>query len=537
MMLFARRGSERDRSSRGQVLAITGLFLAVLIGFTALAVDYGTYLLARRNYLNVADAAVIAGSAYMSRPISNAKRDQARVAAWESLKAQLNLSDAMPTTAQLNAGVAVSGGYTIWISTPPTDAGVAYPGDSGISGSTSVFARVQRDNPSFLARFFGINGRTINGWATAGNLPSRWAVLALCTSTGPCPASVESIVIGGTNTSLRVIDGDMGSNWGFRIQSNAADRLQLPGDSRGYIAEIVPSYCGASTFLCYPNPNVSDGSGTAKLMQTLPAIIADPAYPQPPWIDDTVTAVPWGAAGDANHDVTVPNGTGTVTDPSETYVGCAGGFQPIGPGRYRDLDIRANSCVILDPTLGLSRGQRPGIFVITRNFNIGNNSFVIGDGVSIFWTSNANPFNPSGGIVINNGNAGGISGIPAGEAKYGAWTSSLAGVATWTPADALGTTTWVLPATTDPGLAFYVRPGAGYTSIFNMSGTSPLIFLGILYGPKDNVSVSGAGTQAAVGQIVGWTVGYYGNTVITQTFDGPSEARSYLLEPRTGQPD
>ena len=107
MMLFARRGSERDRSSRGQVLAITGLFLAVLIGFTALAVDYGTYLLARRNYLNVADAAVIAGSAYMSRPISNAKRDQARVAAWESLKAQLNLSDAMPTTAQLNAGVEI----------------------------------------------------------------------------------------------------------------------------------------------------------------------------------------------------------------------------------------------------------------------------------------------------------------------------------------------------------------------------------------------------------------------------------------------
>jgi hypothetical protein len=53
----------------------------------------------------------------------------------------------------------------------------------------------------------------------------------------------------------------------------------------------------------------------------------------------------------------------------------------------------------------------------------------------------------------------------------------------------------------------------------------------------DNVGVSGSGSQAAVGQIVGWTVTYNGNTVIIQQFDGLSEAFSLLLEPRTGQPD
>ena len=522
--------------SRGQVLAITGLFLAVLIGFTALAIDYGTYLLARRSYQNVADAAAIAGSIYMQRPIDATKRTNARTAAWESLKAALNIPDAMPTSAQLNAGVAVTGGYTVWISTPPTDAGSNYRGDSNISGGASVFVQVLRDNPSFLARFFGITGKTIDGWATAGNQPSRWAVLALCTPAGPCPANVESIVLAGTNTTLTVVDGDMGSNWGFRINGNGPDRLRLPGDSKAYIEPLVPGYCGPSTFLCYPNPNVSNGAGTAKLVQTLPSLVADPAYPLPAWIDDTggaTPAVPW--RGNANHDVTIPNGSGTVQNAASTSVNCTAASPRIGPGRYRDLDIRANSCVILDPKLMLTNGQRPGIFVITRNFNIGNSTFVIGDGVSIFWTSGAGAFNPSGGIVINNGNAG-IPGLPAGEEKQGAWTSK--GVATWTAANAAGNTSWVTPPTPDVGIAFYVRPpGSGTTTIFNMSGQTPLIFRGILYGPKDNVGIAGAGNQAAVGQIVGWTVTYNGNSTITQTFDGPADAFSFLLEPRTGQPD
>lgn len=519
--------------SHGQVLAITGLFMAVLLGFTALAVDYGTYLLARRHYQNVADAAAIAGSAYMIRPITVANQDRARLAAWVSVRDSLGLSDPspLPTNAEWAAGVVVDG-WTIWIATPPTAAGAAYRGDSNISGSSSVWVQVQKENPSILARYFGVGSRNIDGWATAGNQPTRWAVLGLCSQAGPCPANVESIVLAGSNTRLRVVDGDMGSNWGFRINSNAADRLQLPPDSRAYIAELVPSYCGPSTFLCYPNPNVSDGSGIAKQVQTLPALIVDPAYPLPSWIDDTVSAVPW--RGDADHDVVVSNGSGTVTNATGINVGCNAASPRIGPGRYRDITVRANSCVVFDPTFGLTPGQQPGGYVITGDFDIGNDSFVIGDGVSIFWTDTAADFNPGGGIVINTGNAA-ISGIPAGEEKYGAWTSK--GVSTWTAADLASATTWTTPPTTDPGLAFYVRAGAGTTSIFNMSGTSPLLFRGILYGPMDNVGVSGSGSQAAVGQIVGWTVTYNGNTLITQLFDGPAEALSLLLEPRTGQPD
>ena len=520
----------RGTAARGQVLALFAMFLIVLLGFTALAVDYGTYLLARREYQNVADAGAIAGSAYLTRPITVAKQDDAREAAWEAVKSKLSLSDSMPSAAALAAGF-TSGEWTVWIATPPSDAGSNYLGDAAFTGNIAVYVRVQRDNPAFLSRMFGINGKTIRGWATAGTQPNRWAVIALCGRNGACPSSVESVALSGSNTVLRVVDGDMGGNWGLKINSNANDRLQLPGDSQAY---LVDTTCGPSRYLCSPSANVSNGAGTAKAVKVLPAPVEDPNYAEPSWIDDSVTAVPW--RGNASHDVTVPNGSGTVQNPSGTNVGCGPGSPRIGPGRYRDLDIRANSCVILDPTLGLTSGQRPGIFLITRNFNIGNGSFVIGDGVTVFFQNSANPFNPSGGIVINNGNAA-IAGIPSGSAKYGAWTTL--GLPTWTTSDGINPPTWIAPATQARGLGFYVRraPGSSHTAIFNLSGTSPLMFQGILYGPTDNVNISGAGSQAAVGQIVGWTVGYNGNTTITQVYDGPDEVRTYLMEPRTGQPD
>lgn len=534
--LVSRVPSAERAGQRGQVLVIVGIFLVVLIGFAALAVDYGSYLIARRNYQNIADSAALTGSVHLSRPIDSTKRDQARAAAWEALQRQLGIT---PPSPMVDTGVGgySDAGWTLWVDTPPTAAGAKYPGSSAISGSTSVFVRVERDNPAFLSRIFGINGRRIDAWATAGNAPTRWAVLALCPRNGACPSAVESVTLAGTNTSLRVIDGDLGGNWGLKINSNAPDRLQLPGDSQAY---LVDTTCGSFRFQCFiDGPNVSDGSGVAKQVRVLPAPVEDPNYPLPPWIDDTTTvtpgpAVPW--RGDSRNDVSIPAGTGVVQNASGLNVGCSPGSPRIGPGRYRDLDIGNNSCVILDPELGLTPGQRPGVFVITRNLNIVGSSFVIGDGVTVFFTGTANAFNPGGGIVLNVGNAD-ITTIPSGAWKYGAWTTK--GNTPWSAAvGSPGTTSWATPGTQEVGVAFYVRRnGASITNIFNMSGTTPLLFRGILYGPQDNVSISGGSTQAAVGQIVGWTVRYTGNTTIEQVFDGPSEARSFLLEPRTGQPD
>lgn len=520
------------REERGQVLAIVALFLIVLLGFTALAVDYGTYLLARRQYQNIADAASLAGSVHMARPITFQDHADARLAAWESLRREMGLTfpllgGAPPTADTGPTSPYQESGWSIWVDVPPTAAGSAYPGDSSISGDTSVFVRVERENPAFLARFFGIDGRVIRGWATAGNAPSRWAVIALCGRNGNCPASVESIKISGSTTSLRVINGDVGGNWGLRIDSNSDDRLQLPDDSQVY---LVDTTCGPSRYLCYPAANVSDGLGTAKRVRTASAPIEDPNYAEPPWL--TATAVP--DRGNVGGPPGSPLTGGSVTDPTGLGVGCTPGSPAIGPGRYGNIRIGQGSCVILDPTLDLLPGQRPGIFYITGQLEINQDSFLIGDGVTLFLDSGMSPFDPVGGLVLNHGN-GNTNGIPVDEEKYGAWTTKAN--ATWTAADAAGFTSWVSPGVSEVGIAIFVRRSATPTTVFNMSGSSPLLFNGILYGPDDNVGISGSGTQAAVGQIIGWTVTYSGNTVIEQIYDGPDDARSFLLEPRTGQPD
>lgn len=538
MYTLRRTNNRARRGSEGQTIAIVAIFLLVLVGFAALVVDVGSYLLARRNYQTIADSASLAGSAQLSRPIDATKRGYARAAAWTLLQRELGLTfsdlgGSAPTADSPVAGHATDG-WRLWVDTPPTAAGSAYRGNSAISGSGSVFVRVERDNPAFLSRTFGFGGRSIEAWATSGTQPTRWAVLALCPRGGACPATTESIKISGSDTSLRIVDGDLGGNWGLRIDTSGADRLQLPGDSEAY---LVDTTCNPSRYLCYPDPQVSNGSGVSKLVKVLPALAEDPNYAEPVWLTDA-TAVP--TRPNVGGPPGGPVSGGAVLNRNATNVSCDPASATtirIGPGRYTNIRIGNNSCVILDPTLGLTPGQRPGIYYITGRFEIGNDSFVIGDGVSLFFASGMTPFNPSGGVVLNNGNAA-MPAIPTGASKFSAWTTK--GTTPWSvAAGSPVTSTWTTPPTGEVGMAFYIRrAGVGsYTSVFNMSGTSPLMFLGVLYGPQDNVGISGRGVQAAVGQIISWTITYTGGTQITQIFDGPADAKSYLLEPRTGQPD
>ena len=86
------RSAARRRHIEGQTLVVFALFLVVLLGATGIAVDYGSWLKVRRDYQNVADAAVLAGSVHLVRPITPAKRIDARKAAWKSIEDQLGLT-------------------------------------------------------------------------------------------------------------------------------------------------------------------------------------------------------------------------------------------------------------------------------------------------------------------------------------------------------------------------------------------------------------------------------------------------------------
>src|SRR5262245_5981244 len=61
----------RGDSASGQVLVLFALLLVVLLMISALAIDYGAWLTARRNYQNLADAASLAGAQLLTRPLAN----------------------------------------------------------------------------------------------------------------------------------------------------------------------------------------------------------------------------------------------------------------------------------------------------------------------------------------------------------------------------------------------------------------------------------------------------------------------------------
>ena len=88
--------------SRGQVLVLFALLLLALLGISALAIDYASWLVVDRNLQNAADHAALAGaSAFENRAsvtnCSGTKCFNARAQAWTSLNDELKLG--LPSTA------------------------------------------------------------------------------------------------------------------------------------------------------------------------------------------------------------------------------------------------------------------------------------------------------------------------------------------------------------------------------------------------------------------------------------------------------
>ncbi len=522
------RPVERAGGQRGQTLVIFALFLVVLVGASALTIDYATWLKARRDYQNAADAAALAGAPFLARPIGSPLTDpkwqQARDAAWASLQSQLGLSATFSTSGKPNTATAApltDSGYRMWVSTPPVNAGLnpRYPGASTGASDRTVFVWVEKDNPSYFSNIFGQGSRVVSAWATAGTLPNRWAVLGLCPQGDPSCDFAQDVKIAGSTGRVTILDGDLGSNWGL----TTSGQLVLPGGSGAW---LIDPTCSPSTFRCPPELDVNDGGSpaVAKAVNQLPVPVPDPNYARPPWLTISM-AVPdrFDYSSDA----------GSALNSSTALVSCDPSSPRLGPGSYDTIEVKAGGCLVLDPTYGLTTGQQPGIFYVKSQMKTGNGAFIIGDGVSVFFaptaTGGSNGFTTGtgGGIVLNNGNAG----QPSWE--KGGWTAD--GLTPWS--GPYGSTPPAYdPSTSGTGIAFYVVPSANGTSkTFNMSGAAGLAFKGILYGPKDLLNIGGNGAQGAFGQIVGWTIRYNGTTEVTQTYAGPSDERAYLLEPKIGQ--
>lgn len=570
---------------RGQILLVFAFGLIVFIGFAALTVDVGSLYVARRNYQNATDAAALAGAAYLTRPINDAcveipgttKQDCARRAAWGYLNNQLSLGlsditianpshagNNTPTAGQLETPTSGGAQYRIWVSTPPNGTN---PGSiSTVADKNSViFVRVDRQRETFFGKIFVPNGFNVSAWATAGVFPNRYAVITLRRGRGnteidPGPANTTDIKLAGNGSELRVVNGDVGGNWGMKLTADSKLRIySTTGDEADVYLTDYQS-CGQS---CWASGQVIDNSGNVHDPKKLPAFVPDPNYKAPPGLD---SGAPNGQVNNADPIPDIPNGDGSGNPPSvrirqgsvsgATCVGPSGTASDaprIGPGTYGTIRVDGGNCLILDPVFNHSTPENvatdvatpvrantpnpryPGIFYITNSIDLQNRSLVIGDGVTVVMRPDSS-FLPSSGAVmdLNTGKANGGTAL-----KLGGWTTKGA-----TPyANVLGT--WVYqnlqeanPSTYGVGIALYVlKPSqAGLslgngTDVIKVSSQAGLAWKGVTYAPNDNVAIAGQPSHDGIGQLVSWTFTFNGGTNVTQTYDGPGDGFPYLIEP------
>lgn len=287
---------------RGQTLVIFALFLTVLLGVSALAVDYANWLLTDRQLVNISDHASLAGASVFSQNVNQGSCSaspgaqlcvDARTHAWTSLSQDLDLGLDAGTIACLATPTPSSGGNTpiagwtdatdagctaaafggrrIWVSTPPPSNGSYTAIPDGTSGRLAgnfgiVFVRVDQPTRTYLGGVFGLNVRDRIGWSTAGVLPNDFALEVFCRD-GTNPAGGNSTCIskgvgiegGGGITLLR---GDIGSNESLQVTQQNGQGVVL----RNGNMFLVNGSCGPSTWNCPPAVlgGISDGNGNAK---------------------------------------------------------------------------------------------------------------------------------------------------------------------------------------------------------------------------------------------------------------------------------
>lgn len=522
----------------GQVLVIFALFLVVLVGATALAVDYGSWLKARRDYQNAADAAALAGAAYLTRPLGDPKYIDAREAAWESLDTQLGLGVdvaalAATATASTNNGLGVpAGGYKVWVASPASDAGTKYPGTYSSSEDT-VFVWVEAPNQSFFSGIMGIGSKTVPAWATADVSGGRFAVITLRKNGQGPPSAPEDIQLQG-GSILNVTNGDVGGNWTMAIGGNpVTTHIQLSSNPTGdtynvYLNENVSGTSPGQGWLPY---QVIDGSGDpspVKYIQEVP----DPRYPAP--------CLDYSSTG-----CLVDRGNATASTSVDANGNCpaaTGSPDRLPAGRYNKITIGNGKCVVLDPTVGQVAGKENGIYYITGSITYnGSGGLVVGNGVTLVLGYGAQLNMNAGQILSLNSSANGCG---VSDCKYAAWTT--AGHYSWSAGDTPTPPTYSTPSNPfEMGIAIYKCQSAtscssggsasATTTEVNVNAGAGIDYKGVLYAPYDNVSLAGQPNHNGVGQVVAWTLKIDGGVAVNETYDGPDTGVPQLVEPTTSQ--
>jgi Putative Flp pilus-assembly TadE/G-like len=551
----------RSSGRRGQVVPLFALFLVVLLGFAALAIDVSGAYSARRAYRAIADAASLAGAQDLqvpgSRTVTATERRIARQHAMDSVRNQLGSTGTLPS-----ACTPGSPAYDVDITDACVLPGTAYHVSiraGSYAGQPQPIVCVTCDparsvqvglrNAEYqlsFARVLGQSTWNVGIVSVAGlGFAKSYAIVTLRPpkATGST-FNVNDIVLNSNGTVVNVRSGDVGSNANMDYSGTGA---VLNLDS-GYGMYYFDPYFAPQWYPSAPKP-------PAQIVQQLTQLIQDPNYRYPsmagaPTFDDARASNHAAEAAVERADadptcLTLAQSidatkytfmTTQLTTPDKIYCYNPGIYLSGTGSANATLTVATDDLAILRPgAYYLQSGMQvrgrlvggfapasAGVALMFDETGPGNCGTCVLDG------NNAQTFALNAGTKFPPGTAGTAataaidwSGVPV--LTSGALSPNPPILMTLLVRKdtngAGGTQACIVPTSTP-----FIEPSACQDTknqTISIQGTGQLDVEGVQYAPSDNIVLAGSSDgNGTVGQIISWTLTYSGGTTLNQEGTG-----------------
>jgi Flp pilus assembly protein TadG len=516
-------------AGRGQVLPLFALFLLVLLGLTALAIDVSGALSARRAYRSYADSAALAGAQDLqvagSRLVGTAERTRARTHAMDRLASLLGSSVPPATTIGCDPALdivdcALPGtAYRVSIKTPSPSCV-----DCNVDRSVQVTVRNPVYNLTF-ARLFGQSTWNVASTSVAGLTFSKsYAIQTLRPPkrTGST-FDVKDITLDG-GTVVDVQTGDVGTNANMNYSGIGSLMILDSGYDVWYFDAAGQGWS--------PTPTG----------RRLPALMTDPNYRYP----DMTGAPTYGDARESQAD-----NTGKPVTTAAGNAACLTEWNKVDTARYSAIASTPHTNVycyepgIYDPAAssGPQRAQiqigtgnvgllKPGAYYLRGGLDVGGS--VVGGyepnapGVALMFDECNNQCTLNGNnafiFAINAGTkfpptfSGGVGATAA--IDWAGLPVVTSGPLSPSPPILISILVNKDPTCFVPTSPPFQEPAACdamHNTTTNIAGSGGIVLEGVQYMPTDNGVISGNSTSnGRIGQIVSWTLKYSGGVRINQ---------------------
>jgi hypothetical protein len=509
----------------GQVIVLFALGIVAILALASLAIDVSGAYVAERFQKTVADSISLAGAQDLfdptSRAVNSTQQQRALKNAMKGLAIELNV--AVPACPQVAFGSGTGAGFKIvncTLGTGQYHVWLTTPSPTCVSCDPRRSVQVTLGRPSFDVTFghlFGQKTWNIAATSVSGTASGiRYALVVLRPQTprNGCSVSgnqLHDVEVQGDNTTLRIVNGDIGSNTSVYSNSNTGGALVIL-DTGFHIYHLCPT---------------EEWNGGADGVVLPPPVLVDPNYVTTTAFNAMFTYLqttpPYPFANQAAGQTTCPVPSSTVNPPAGAL--CFNpGYYPSGScGGTCAFTVQSSDTAYLLPGVYAFGGDvvvkgkliagnvsgQPGVSLLFKKDDGSGHSYVF---------ANASALQVSLNMGDSSCAQDSCRATPVGVPTFPLLQTQTHVPITIVVEKYLGCFD---PGTTSPTFPCTDTGNDTKNKLINLSGGGQLDIAGIVYAPTDQVQISGkSGTNSTLGQIVAWTVTYSGGATLNQSFPG-----------------